>query len=430
MSSPIPSTYDLFRSGLRARMAAHDAAELPKVGTLRGGNTGIFIDDATIAGACHRLSVLRFLGIPINRSPEEMEEWERKQLMFEGGHSNEDNWAAVLEASPLMRDAGLSIKRETEIPSVWVLKHGGQEITITGRPDIVIGKTEAGDFVPIRGIELKCTSSAYSNVDYLFEGSPKLDHLAQAAHYLMALGINEYELWYTSRVDFHATHFLERWPKANSPFSRFVEYGWYKDKATGRMQQKPKKAQPALSGYMLRFGAAGFLEYIHLTAADLGASASWKQTPITKDRIVDYYRYVADTARMKDMGPRVTNLTSTGDKHRFLTCDYCDLKAQCIKGEKLGFDGWIDLVKKRATTPPEPKVNPNEAMDASNAQGWNPYGMHSNAGAAAAYEAGKEAAGGLTSPKKTKTRSRAAPGTGSGSTPGTKPRGIFPTRRR
>lgn len=417
MTTAIPSTYDLFRSGLRARMAAHDAAEVPKKGTLRGGSTGIFIDDTTIAGACHRKTVLRFLGVPVPRSPEEQEEWERRQLMFEGGHSNEDNWAAVLEASPLLAEGGLSIMREENIPTRWVLKHAGQEIEVTGRPDIVIGRKieDTGEryessFTPLRGLELKCTSSAYSNVDYLFEGSPKLDHLAQAAHYMMALGCPEYELWYTSRVDFHATHFLERWPKAGSAFSRFVEYGWYKNKSTGRMEQKPKKAQPALSGYMLRFNASGHLEYLHLTAADLGVPAPWKPTPITQERIIDYYRYVVDTALHEDMGPRVSNLTAGGDKHRFLTCDYCELKAQCIKGEKVGFKGWVELVKNRATTPPEPKVDPNIEMNEKNKASWNPYGDPS---AAAAFDAGRDAGGLVPATKKA-----------------TKPRGIFPKRRR
>lgn len=372
----MPPTYALFRSGLRNRMAAHDAAEAAKAGTLRGGSTGLFIDDSTIAGGCHRKTVLRYLGVEVPRTPEETEEWERRQLMFEGGHSNEDNWAAVLSAQSLV--PGLRLMREEEWPSHWTLKHGkddaGVEVQteVTGRPDIIIGMDassavemdlDARDgvwkrtFRPLRGLELKCTSSAYSNVDYLFAGEPKLDHLAQAAHYFMALNLTEYELWYTSRVDFHATHFLERWPAENHPFSRFVEYGWY-GKAGEKQQKKPKKAQPALSGYALRFDDAGVLHYRHLTALDCGMEAPWIASAVSKDRIVDYYRYVLDTARMKDLGPRVTNLKADGTKHRYQTCDYCDLKRQCMAGEKVGFDGWVDLVRNRASAAVEASSPP------------------------------------------------------------------------
>lgn len=408
----LPPTHELFRQGTRRRMMEHSAGEADKIGTLRAGNTGIFIDDGTVAGHCHRKAVLRFLGIEAPKTAEEEEGWERRQLMFEAGHANEDAWDAVLRAAiraapsvaprpngpaaggpPQLsvvahadpgRDVddrgatgGLRILREEEYPTSWVLRHGGREIRVTGRPDLVVGYDGPdGVFVPLRGYELKLASSVYTWLGAMFEGEPKLEHLCQAGHYLMAMedavrdqgdGTSprrdggrpcEYELWYTNRTDLHAKDFFkkspagkwevaqdEAWPKHSSdPYAKYVEFA---PPQKGRPGRRVKKAGPGISGYSLRFDTDGTLLYKHLTAEDAGKDAPWKRSAVSKDRIVDYYRYVTDTARMKDLGPRVSTLRADGTRHRFSICDYCELKPICVKHEAHGFAVWVDAVQKR-----------------------------------------------------------------------------------
>lgn len=373
MSTKIPSTLELFRSGLRARMAAHDAEERAKAGTFRGGSTGVYLQDGRVAGHCHRLAALRFLGIDPPMTAKESEEWERRQLMFEAGHSNEDSWHAVLSASPLMQEHGLEIRREAEFPAHWQLEHGDARVDVTGRPDFVIGRSEDGRFVPVRGLELKLAASGYKAIDVLFAGEPDFKHLAQAAHYMMALGLPEYELWYTSRVDFHVMQFFKKtrdgkWevrqddvlPQPGDVLARFVEFS--PPKKGERGPRKVKKIQPFTAGYELRWAADGdTLQLRSLTRMDLGLDAEWLDTAITKSGIVDFFRYTADTVARRDLGQRVATVKWDGTPHRYSQCDYCDLRRQCIDYEKKGFDAWVEAVKGRADAPSSEESAETEA---------------------------------------------------------------------
>jgi hypothetical protein len=132
--------------------------------------------------------------------------------MFAGGKSNEDIWYSLL------RPSFPNIKREEEIPVSWVNDYG---ITITGRPDMVICD-DAGK--PVHGLELKMVASVWTSRDVRFQGAPKLDHLCQAAHYMMLLEI-PFSLCYAQYVEFPVVGWMQRnFPKIGTAGSEACEY--------------------------------------------------------------------------------------------------------------------------------------------------------------------------------------------------------------
>ena len=200
---------ELYLAGLRARIKEHDDREKAKTGTLRGGNSGIITEGGIAAGACGRLTYLRAKGI--NPNPIE----EERELMFAAGRSNEDSWLDALK-----RSYDGPILCEEEIPTHWITTEG---TPVTGRPDIVLGKDDgvatedtkysyspdeewndgpARAFAPHLGIELKLVSSLWTARTVLIEDTPKIEHLIQSAHYSWQLDC-PFELWYTSRADYH-----------------------------------------------------------------------------------------------------------------------------------------------------------------------------------------------------------------------------------
>ena len=121
----------LYEQGQENLAKKHDEEEKEKIGILRAGNAGVLdydkFGDPIVAGKCHRMSFLRFIGI----KPKEQKKtkYHNQRLMFEAGFTNEDSWKVNLEA------AGLTVKCEEEVPVRWNTSNNTE---VSGSPDIII----------------------------------------------------------------------------------------------------------------------------------------------------------------------------------------------------------------------------------------------------------------------------------------------------
>jgi hypothetical protein len=267
----------LYLKGLRDRIKEHDSREGTKLGTLRGGNSGIITDSGVAAGACGRLTYLRMKGV--NPNPIE----EERELMFAAGRSNEDTW---LEA--LKRSWDGPILCEEDIPTKWETENG---IPVTGRPDIVLLNN---DNSPRLGIELKLVSSVWTARDILIEDKPKMNHLIQAAHYSWQLDI-PFELWYTSRADYHIGSGWER-----NVFKKAINLDHANKYVEVNDDGHPKKLTPFIAGFTLSWGDSGRLIY---KSVQTNQSV---ETIITKASIEKFYNSVAEIEETKQLPPRPT----------------------------------------------------------------------------------------------------------------------------
>jgi hypothetical protein len=337
------SISQLFDEGVRQLVAEHDAQEGGKVGTLRAGNTGLLTGDGRVVGKCHRLTYLRMKGINVEQIAD------NRELMFAGGRGNEDLWIDVLERSwpgPILR--------ESEIPISWMTGNG---VAVTGRPDIVLCKTDTDTLaaIPQKGIELKLVSSLWTARDVGFQMKPKMLHLLQAAHYSWKLGI-PFELWYTSRADFAVGSGWEQknFPKQGKPGSDRLEYN---------EKGGVKKVLPFVQGYELewsdRGGEQDQLKYRMAPSAAV-PDGKWTFTLITKKSIQDFYEMVARMGETKDLGPRPLNLDADGQPGGYKVCDYCPLGAKTGNGIcddwEDSWEKWFKAVEKHAATLRDGKI--------------------------------------------------------------------------
>src|SRR5690242_18067507 len=72
------------------KAAAHDEAELAKLGILRGGNSGCLTEEGEEYGKCSRVTLLRYLGVD---APTD----DRSSFFFAAGHANEATWSELLK---------------------------------------------------------------------------------------------------------------------------------------------------------------------------------------------------------------------------------------------------------------------------------------------------------------------------------------------
>lgn len=301
--------------------------EATKTGTLRAGNTGILTGKGEMVGSCHRKTWLRMKGIaghdPVTFS---------KSLMFGAGVGNEDLWTDVLTAA---QEQGLVIKREEEIP----IAHSIGGVTITGRPDVVLGSEIDGIFKPETGLELKLASSLWTVRDVLFKNKPKTVHLMQAGHYAYQLGI-PFEIWYTSRVNFAITDYSDnRWfakkhfPKHGTPGSEYCSY----DEENGNILA----VEPFIHGFQIRWNNKDQLEYKAVNAE------RWIQTFVTWKGITDYYTYITRMEQDDTLGPRPINKEADGTNGGFDLCQarYCPLAYTCDNHERQGLKAWAGKVQ-------------------------------------------------------------------------------------
>ncbi len=352
----------LFEDGLASRIAESEVAEGDKQGTLRGGNSGIYIAESdTVAGSCHRIAHLRSLGINLDKQG-----MADRELMFSAGRMNEDGWFEALS-----RTWDGPILREEEVSTYWETTNGTK---VTGRPDLVL--VDKNTEQPVVGIELKLVSSLWTARDVLFEGKPKFPHLVQAAHYSWQLGV-PFELWYTSRADFATNYIANRvLPKYKSKnwyrISKYLDFRYYrkvisrngnaygkqipkdeflKAEAAGEYGYKegqvyvsPLKILPFATGYVLNWDTdTGMLTY---TSTEEGAETM--STMISRDRIQEYYERISKISDSEWLGPRPLTLKGDGEKANYSICGYCPLKDTCDKYEKEGYKTWLSEVKRLA----------------------------------------------------------------------------------
>jgi hypothetical protein len=313
----------ILEQGQAVQDAEHAAASALKVGNLRGGTAGCVADDGQIYGECHRVALARLLEVEKPHEP-------NRSIMFDAGNAAEDVWAAKLRA------AGLEIAREDEYPVVWTVP--GTKRLVTGRPDILIGKTElyrAGNnivqakFVPEFGLELKGIYSASSAIRVHVDGIPDPKHLSQAGFYSMALGNLPYALCYTnpSVIDVPGWAIKRVKAKKIQPFYRMFYLRWTDD---GRLQYRDERDFDILQECVMGNNAT---------------SAGWKDTTITRQGISDFYSLVHEMEEKKELGPRPANAYADGTQLPYDRCNYCSFQKACDQQED-NFDAWLDQAKK------------------------------------------------------------------------------------
>lgn len=290
---------DLFLKGIENRIQEHDAQEKEKLNTLRGGSSGI-ITDHVLAGACGRLSYLRMKGIQIDKPDT------NRELMFRAGRDNEEGWIDALK-----RAWKGPILCEEQIPTKWVTDAG---IPVTGRPDLVLCEGTQDNPTPVLGLELKLVSSVWTARDVLIKDTPKINHIIQAAHYSWQLDI-PFELWYTSRADFHCGSGWER---------KVFREGINLPEVETNEENEPKKINPFICGFVLTWNARGNLEY---TSVQTGKT---KETIVSKEAIKRYYNTVASIDNTKVLPPKPVGIKADGSKS-YSQCDFCSLKPVCAK---------------------------------------------------------------------------------------------------
>lgn len=315
-------------------------AEKLKSGVLRAGNAGIVAMEESV-GACHRKTYLRYKGIEINDIEDS------KELMFAGGRANEDLWTLILEAAA---EPGLVIRREEEVPVRWSFpisdEPGAEEITVTGRPDIVLFK-EGFDangspvLEPVIGLELKQVSSLWSARNVGIKFKPGTSHLIQAAHYSWQLGV-PFQLWYTSRSNHAAVHDLG-FAKVPYPTKETAE-PQHKERLLFNKNGFLKDILPFYQGFELGWTDKGQLKYRAIKMNDEGQAGEWVFTLITINGIKEFYRKVART-EIDGLGGRPLAIEANGDKASYSACDYCPLKSVCDSKENEGLQEWVKSVQ-------------------------------------------------------------------------------------
>lgn len=321
----------LYATGVDSMAKEHDDLEETKVGTLRAGNTGAMFAGKVI-GKCARQTLLRYQGVQFEAIARS------KRLMFDAGLSNEDIWVKALEEGIKASGEPYIIKREEEIPISWKTSGG---VSVTGRPDIVLGLEEDGKFVPKKGLELKLASSLWTCRDTGVMFEPKMMHLLQSAHYSWQLGI-PFELWYTNRAEFAVGSGWEQktFPKKEEMLTDIIEWGKRKDKRTGKEFEYVKKVLQFRQGYHLDWTDRGQLKYRPIIE---GKELPYTITPITIAGIEAYYEGVVKQEEEKKLAPRPVNLKADGSKGNYSICDYCPLKPICDTKER-DYDEWLDMV--------------------------------------------------------------------------------------
>lgn len=300
---------DLLEKGRQILEEESDKRRSQPVPTYHVSSGGLFLEkEQTTTGNCHRTALIKMAEIK--------QQFTRyKKIMFEGGKANEEAWMSVLKKSWEGK-----IKREEEIPVKSTTVNG---TPIVGNPDIVL--CDATD-KPILGLELKCASSYYTVKNVYFERQPSLVHLVQALHYSTVLNV-PFELWYTSRVDFHIPYMDI---KTNTIPSSDPAYEL-------NPKGQPKKVYSIEIGYAL--GKSGRM----LTYAD--SETNKVQTSIVSvEGMTKFFDYCDFLKQEKNLGPRPINLDCNGKKMGYSKCDYCEYKEVCDKYED-SYDEWFEGVR-------------------------------------------------------------------------------------
>ena len=297
------SSIKLFNDARKKLEEVHAETEEKKRGTLRGGTSGCLVG-STVIGICHRKALARFLGYGTSVDDQTKSIWDQ-------GYGNESIWEEHYNA--LLGPDGW--RKDTEIPIKWETSDG---VPVTGRPDLVVGKTVDGEFIAETGLELKVIAAANSAAGMFYENKPKTENLIQSAHYSMELDIPFILVYsYNGKCD------IPWWAKKKfnvpkserhvSPFKREFNLGW----------------------------EDGKLYYID------GLYGKRHETDITMEGIREYYDLISDMKNKKDLYQRFRNKDFQGKAAPFDMCNYCEWSDACDQGE-YDYDTWVDFVSVRS----------------------------------------------------------------------------------
>lgn len=335
MTSPIRT--DLggrLRDGRQIQRRKYKEEEQHKLGVLRAGNSGVLTEDGDFTGACPRVSHLRTLGIETDPPTDS------RLIMFQMGTANED---VIYNDLIQTKAADEVVLREHEIPIQWATANGTR---VTGRPDMVVCRRtdsvalaqESSEtppqFTPVFGVELKGVFSVWTSREVLFDETPKIDNLIQAAHYSWKLGC-PFRLMYKQ----YGLQAVPSWagklfPKRGQKNSEHIEYN---DKGD------IKAIQPYEIVYELEFDKAGFLKYRR------EGSPKWTKSLVRTQDIERYYEFLSTMAVKKELGARPLTIDPVGNAKNFSKCGYCPLQKTCDSFEGRGYDVWLDEVRRTLT---------------------------------------------------------------------------------
>lgn len=330
-----------------------------KEGNLRAGNSGIMSPTGLVAGHCIRKAHLRQLDIETETISED------KLLMFDLGFASEDIILTKLKSTLPDSHAVLS---EEEIPTEWCTENGTR---VSGRPDHVICRLEEEGTAPILGLELKSVHSMWTARDVFFQRKPKLANMIQAAHYMWQLNV-PYKLIYSSysalgqgMAGASSGWILKMLPKPGEPLSENVSYTYYRKVYSSRVdreidqkctEEEWKQTPPRERSYSikelkqmqmvydLRINDKGHVEF----KQEHESQDKWTDTIIRIDDIRSYYEYASRMANEKLLGPRPEEIEADGSKAGFSACDYCTLRDTCDTTESLGYEKWLEAVRKHS----------------------------------------------------------------------------------
>ena len=328
---------DLSRSGLLRQIAEHKAKEKKASGNLRAGNAGVVAMNQgklKVFGGCHRLALLRMLGI-------NLEAEEHVHRIFEEGRIDEERVYERWSRSPKLKQAGISIKREEEIPVTITINETGK--LVTGRPDLVLMDDALDKPVLIAELKKKLTPNGFQNV--VDKCKPDNAHLAQAALYSYGLG----ECYNDGKsVD---AIILYSWPILSDSYSR---YQYYTSKLAHSYLSPPKfkskdpsKAKlgimPGEKIFFLDWDEDGYLTYI------TEGLTSPVKTVITKSAIYNFYLMVSRMNEEKALYGRPTSASvGAGVEGGWSPCGFCVLNQIC-KDYEHDYNLWLDMVRAKAT---------------------------------------------------------------------------------
>lgn len=309
-----PNVKELIVNGIKLKQEENSLKDLSKTGTLRGGNSGCILEDGSVIGKCHRLSMLRSMGL---QEPKPYS----TQLMFDAGFANED-----INLDDLHRTWPHGIKCEEEIPISWYTANGTK---VTGRPDKVLHKDE----LPVEVIEEKQIVSIWSARDVVLKDTPKTDHVIQAAHYSWQLGVPA-TLVYTLRGNLHIPP---------------VKGGWFQREALENIERFgeeyielkgpdfPFKFKPFIKQFQLEWR----YDRLYYRGFD-----DWVRTEVTTQGIESYYEKTSEMPTRRVLGPMLSDKDLCGNKAKDL-CQHCVLEEECNSQQTdYDFDRFIDSAKR------------------------------------------------------------------------------------
>lgn len=289
------SIIDIFNRGTKKLDSIRQEKEVFKQGWFRIGTSGALVDGQVI-GVCHRIALLRFLGIQGEPSME-------TRAIWDSGESSEFVWDRAMRASD-----EFEILRDTDIQASFQIKG----VNGSGSPDMIL----SSDGVPFHGIELKIMESSSSAVGMWCERKPKADNLIQAAHYSLRLNL-PYTLVYT--------------------YNGICEFPWWAIK----QHKIPPKTK--LMPFKMEFGVEWRDDELWWTRGEEAV-----KTVITKQSIDQYYELILDMQADKDLYIRNTSIDVDKSSAPFNKCNYCEMNENCNEYESHNdYDRWMDEARRK-----------------------------------------------------------------------------------